>query len=96
MLEIVESKFGDIVLVTCPHCGQYSEEDMQIIFAAYRDNAPLRHLDCGKDFYVELTCLTRADELRNEAVDAGQGMASHTEDDVVTVGRVLDERHTWQ
>jgi hypothetical protein len=26
--------------------------------------------------------LDRADELRNEAVDAGQGMASHTEDSV--------------
>ena len=67
MLEIVESKIGDIVLVTCPHCGQYSEEDMQILFAAHRDNAPLRHLDCGKDFYVDLTCLTRAAEQRDEA-----------------------------
>ncbi len=71
MLEIVVSKFGDIVLVTCPHCGKYSEEDPQILFAAYRDNAPLRHVDCGKDFYVELSCLTRVVELRNEADGAG-------------------------
>ena len=68
MIEIVETLYGPIVLIPCPHCGQYSEEDMQTVFTAYRDEAPLRHLDCGKEFYVELTCLTRAAEQRDEAV----------------------------
>ncbi len=71
MLEIVESNLGDIVLVTCPHCKHYNEDDMQIIFAAYRDNAPLRCFYCKKDFFVELTCQTRADELRIGADRAG-------------------------
>lgn len=68
MIEIVETLYGPIVLIPCPHCGQYSEEDMQTVFTAYRDEAPLRHLDCGKEFYVELTCLTRAAQQRDEAV----------------------------
>ena len=72
MLEIVESRNGYIVLVPCPHCGQYSEEDFQILFAAYVDNAPLRHLDCGKDFYVELSCLTRVVEQRDAAAASEQ------------------------
>lgn len=63
MIEIVESKYGDIVLTTCPHCGHYNEDDIQIIFAAYRDSASLRCADCKKDFWVELSCLTRAAEL---------------------------------
>ena len=32
------------------------------------------------DKWTKVVSQTRADELRNEAVDAGQGMASHTED----------------
>ena len=70
MIEIVESKYGDIVLTTCPHCGHYNEDDMQIIFAAYRDNASLRCADCKKDFWVELSCLTRVAEQRDEAVES--------------------------
>jgi len=32
------------------------------------------------DKWTKVVSQTRADELRNETVDAGQGMASHTED----------------
>lgn len=39
-IEVVEGKYYDVVLIPCPHCGHASEEDMQIIFEAYRDNAP--------------------------------------------------------
>lgn len=36
--------------------------------------------------WSQVVSQTRADELRNEAVDAGQGMASHTEDNVEVNG----------
>ena len=55
----------------------------------------------GNDEWQEgVTCyriadwLDRQPEQRNEA-DSGQGGASPTEDDTVTVGRVLDDRHAW-
>ncbi len=49
----------------------------------------------GVTCYNVAEWLTRAAEHRNEA-EGEQGGASPTEDDVVTVGRVQDERHTWQ
>lgn len=91
MIEIVETLYGPIVLIPCPHCGQYSEEDMQTVFTAYRDEAPLRHLDCGKEFYVELSCLTRAAQQRDEAVGKGaevQQKDLRTEDNVEPAGQI--------
>ncbi len=61
-MDIIESKLGDIVLTTCPHCGFSNSDDMQIIFAAYRDDASLTCVTCNKEFYVELSCQTRAAE----------------------------------
>ena len=69
-MDIIESKWGDIVLTTCPHCGSSNSDDMQILFAAYRDNASLTCVDCGKEFFIELSCQTRAAEQQRAPVQS--------------------------
>ena len=69
--------------IECFHCGQETECEtcggsglMNSAKAAYE-----QQVEHDKRIVRKYTnWLTRADELRNEAVDVGQGMASHTED----------------
>ncbi len=81
----------------CDNCLKYIDgETIRIYGMAEIGDKPY-------DLFLHRSCLVsrdaiarlRAVEHRDEAVEAGQGGTSHTEDDVVTVGRVQDERHTW-
>ena len=73
------------IKLNCPKCNYLQDVMQPKFFMATMKIESIKCVDCHEEFYVKVICLTRADELRNEAVDVGQGMASHTEDS--------DEKH---
>ncbi|MBI5950198.1 MAG: hypothetical protein HY865_00960 [Chloroflexi bacterium] len=56
----------------CPKCEHKNSVGLVKFSDAIDQQFPLGCVACGVDMYVEMTCQTRAAELRNEAVDAGQ------------------------
>jgi len=59
------------IVVHCPKCGQKNSIGLVKFSDAIDHQSPLECVACGVDMYVELTCQTRATELRNEA-EAGE------------------------
>ena len=58
--------------LTCPKCGKKNEIGLLRFLDANNNHKSITCVDCKKEFYVEVLCLTRDVELRNEAVDVGQ------------------------
>lgn len=71
----------DMVMVTCPSCGNSWMIDTLIFCAAVRDQTSLICPDCDSYLTFELSCLTRVAEQRNgaEAGDSGTDTAKENE-----------------
>lgn len=59
------------LLLRCPHCNMSTHVSCTDLFLANHRKSAVVCVACKKDFYVEISCLTRDAEQRNEAVDAG-------------------------
>jgi hypothetical protein len=68
----VKHSHQSCVSIPCPTCKRDADVDLPAFMEHINDEEfYLWCYDCQDFFYVKLTCLIRADELRNEAVDAG-------------------------
>lgn len=59
----------------CPHCGTRNEVGLLMFLSANNLQSPIKCVDCKSEFFIEVLCLTRDAQLRNEADDAGQDVA---------------------
>jgi len=51
----------------CPNCGKNAELGLLAFISAINRHKEIWCIHCQADFYIELNCLTRAAEHRNEA-----------------------------
>ena len=66
-----ESKVEVYILLRCPQCKKLIEKYPPGKWDAVSDKDMFRCADCGVDYMIRFDCLTRATELRNEAIRAG-------------------------
>lgn len=58
---------GTTIVLICPHCGERTETHLMAFLAANNFGASCECLACHLEYYVEIHCLTRAAEQRDEA-----------------------------
>jgi len=60
--------YSETVLeLTCPKCGKRNEFGLLRFMDANNNHKLIACVDCKDEFYIEVLCLTRAAEHRNEA-----------------------------
>lgn len=61
---IVKGTYYDAgFIIACPHCGHPNRMALPSMYGASMRPTQKLCIDCNKDFYVEVFCLTRAAEL---------------------------------